>query len=87
MVGIAPHVAAGQEGTVSKKQWRDLTPGRKVGVVVVGAAQVALTAAAFRDLLKRPADEVNGPKLAWGLALLVNWVGPLSYFAKGRVIS
>ncbi|MCC2314352.1 PLDc N-terminal domain-containing protein [Cellulomonas xiejunii] len=70
-----------------KKKWRELRRGQRVGVAVVGAAQVALTAAAYRDLVKRPAAQVNGPKLAWGLALLVNWVGPLAYFAKGRVTS
>ena len=68
-----------------KKQWRDMSAGQRAGVVVVGAGQVALAAAAFRDLAKRPAEQVNGPKLAWGLALLVNWVGPLAYFAKGRL--
>lgn len=68
-----------------KKKWRDMTAGQRTAVVVLGAGQVALTAAAFRDLAKRPAAQVNGPKLAWGLALLVNWVGPLAYFAKGRL--
>lgn len=67
------------------QHWKDLSTGRKVGVVVVGAAQVALTAAAFRDLVKRPAEQVDGPKLAWGIALLVNWVGPIAYFTKGRL--
>jgi Phospholipase_D-nuclease N-terminal len=70
-----------------KKKWRELRRGQRVVVVVAGAAQVALTAAAYRDLVKRPAAEVNGPKIAWGLALLVNWAGPLAYFAKGRVTS
>lgn len=70
-----------------QQKWREMSGGRRALVVVVGAAQVALTAAAFRDLARRPADQVNGPKLAWGLALLVNWVGPLTYFAKGRVSS
>lgn len=67
------------------QHWKDLSTGRKVGVAVVGAAQVALTAAAFRDLVKRPAEQVDGPKLAWGIALLVNWIGPIAYFTKGRL--
>ncbi|WP_448631018.1 PLDc N-terminal domain-containing protein [Cellulomonas soli] len=66
------------------RRWKDLGAGRRVGIVVMSAAQVALAGAAFRDLVRRPADEVDGPKLAWGLALLVNWVGPLAYFLKGR---
>ncbi|MBD7917525.1 PLDc_N domain-containing protein [Cellulomonas sp. Sa3CUA2] len=72
---------------LKQKKWREMRRGQRVVVAAVGAAQVALTASAFRDLVKRPADQVNGPKIAWGLALLVNWVGPLAYFAKGRVTS
>ncbi len=52
--------------------------------MVLGLAQVTLTATAYRDLARRPADQVEGPKLAWGLAILVNWVGPIAYLAKGR---
>ena len=72
---------------MAKKRWSELSGGRRVGVVVVAAAQLALTAAAYRDLVKRPADQVNGPKAAWALAIAVNWVGPLTYFAKGRAAS
>ena len=68
----------------TKRRWKDLSTGQKVTVGVVGAAQVTLTAAAYRDLVRRPADQVNGTKLAWGLALLVNWVGPIAYFLDGR---
>lgn len=68
----------------TKRRWKDLTKGQKIAVGVVGAAQVTLTAAAYRDLLRRPAEQVNGTKIAWGLALLVNWVGPIAYFLDGR---
>lgn len=65
-------------------RWSELSTSRKVGTVVAGLAQVTLTAVAYRDLARRPAEEVNGPKVAWGLAILVNWVGPITYLAKGR---
>lgn len=65
-------------------RWSELSTSRKVGTVAVGLVQVTLTAAAYRDLARRPAEEVNGTKLAWGLAILVNWIGPIAYFAKGR---
>lgn len=68
----------------TKRRWRDLTKGQRIAVGIVGAAQVTLTAAAYRDLVRRPAEQVNGTKLAWGLALLVNWVGPIAYFLDGR---
>ena len=68
----------------TKRRWKDLTKGQRIAVGVVGAAQVTLTAAAYRGLVRRPAEQVNGTKLAWGLALLVNWVGPIAYFLDGR---
>ncbi len=68
----------------TKRRWKDLTKGQRIAVGVVGAAQVTLTAAAYRDLVRRPAEQVNGTKLAGGLALLVNWVGPSAYFLDGR---
>src|SRR5690606_41791478 len=68
----------------NKRRWKDLTRGQKIAVGAVGAAQVTLTAAAYRDLLRRPAERVNGTKLAWGLALLANWVGPIACFLDGR---
>lgn len=67
-----------------KTHWKDLSTKRKAGFAVVSLTQIALTAAAYRDLVKRPADQVEGPKFVWGIALLVNWIGPLAYFAKGR---
>lgn len=66
------------------KHWKDLSGGRKLFVALVTTAQLALTVAAYKDLIQRPEKEVEGPKLAWGIALLVNWVGPIAYFAKGR---
>ena len=67
-----------------KPHWKDLNSKRKTGIVLVSMAQFALTAAAYRDLIKRPADQVDGPTVAWGVALLVHWIGPIAYFAKGR---
>ena len=69
-----------------KTHWKDLNSKRKTGIVILSLAQVALTTAAYRDLAKRPAEEVDGPKLAWGIALLVHWIGPIAYFAKGRKV-
>lgn len=65
-------------------RWSGLSTGRKVTTVLLTAAQLTLAAAAYRDLSRRPAALVNGPKAAWGLAISVNWVGPIAYFAKGR---
>ncbi|HWK93413.1 MAG TPA: PLDc N-terminal domain-containing protein [Luteimicrobium sp.] len=67
-----------------KKSWSELSGGKKALVVIVSLVQISLTVAGYRDLAKRSADEVEGPKLAWGVAMLANWVGPIAYFAKGR---
>ncbi|MEV7960746.1 PLD nuclease N-terminal domain-containing protein [Oerskovia paurometabola] len=67
-----------------KKSWSEFSGGKKVVMVVVSLVQITLTVAGYRDLARRPADEVEGPKIAWGVAMLANWVGPIAYFAKGR---
>ncbi|MFD1375365.1 PLD nuclease N-terminal domain-containing protein [Micrococcus antarcticus] len=40
--------------------------------------------AALRDLYKRPAEQVKGPKPAWAAASMINFLGPIAYFAFGR---
>jgi Phospholipase_D-nuclease N-terminal len=34
--------------------------------------------------LIRPSEQVRGSKKLWAMAALVNFVGPLAYFAFGR---
>jgi hypothetical protein len=69
-----------------KKQltWKGLDTGRKAGVLVTGAVQMALAATAWRDLSKRAASQINGPKGLWAVIIAVNWVGPIAYFIGGR---
>jgi hypothetical protein len=67
-----------------KKSWSDLTPFQRRLVVVGGAVEAVLTTVAARDLARRPADEVRGPKPAWAAAFIVQPVGPLAYLAVGR---
>lgn len=52
--------------------------------MAAGAVEIALTLAAWRDMSSRPASRVRGPKRVWALAVLVQPVGPLAYFALGR---
>lgn len=66
------------------RHWRDLSPRQRVGAIVGVSVQLALAAAAWRDLATRPAALVNGPKAVWSLVIGVNFVGPLAYFAGGR---
>jgi hypothetical protein len=66
------------------KRWSDLSPQQRAGGIVSAVIQLALAAAAWTDLAKRPADEVRGPKPMWAVIILVNFVGPISYFVFGR---
>lgn len=70
---------------MTKRKWSDLTSGQKAAIVGLGAAQLALAGAAWIDLARRPAKAVRGPKAVWVLAIAVNFVGPLTYFAVGRL--
>jgi len=69
---------------MSKKKWSHLTVAQKRIIYVAGAAEVVATAAALRDLARRSADQVRGPKTAWVVAFFVQPVGPLAYFAAGK---
>ena len=67
-----------------KKSFKDLSGGQKLRVVVTAAVQIALQTAALRDLKKRPAALINGPKPAWFAASFINFFGPVAYFIFGR---
>jgi hypothetical protein len=69
---------------MAKKKWADLTSGQRKAVVALGVVEVALATAAYVDLLRRPADQINGSKGKWAAVILINFVGPISYFARGR---
>lgn len=62
---------------------KQLSPGTQAAFGVVGLVQVAFAFLAFWDLAHRPSEQVRGPKPAWIPAILVNWIGPASYFLFG----
>ncbi|WP_401000177.1 PLD nuclease N-terminal domain-containing protein [Agromyces sp. GXQ0307] len=66
------------------KQWSDLSRGQQVRGIVTGVIQLALATAAWTDLAKRDADDVNGRKWIWAIVIAVNFIGPISYFLFGR---
>lgn len=68
----------------SNKKWSDLTPLQRKVVVVGGAVELVLTTYAGRDLARRPAELVRGPKALWFLVFGVQPFGPLAYLAVGR---
>jgi hypothetical protein len=69
---------------MAKKRWADLTVSQKRAIYVGGAVESVITVAALRDLVRRPADDIRGPKAAWVLSFFVQPFGPLAYFAAAR---
>lgn len=70
---------------MARKRWSDLSDREKTAILVMASVQISLAATAWIDLARRPAELVRGPKPAWALGIAVNFVGPISYFAFGRL--
>jgi len=64
--------------------WSELSPTTRVAIVAGGLAELVVTSIALRDLVRRPAALVRGPKLLWFLGLFVQPVGAPLYLAVGR---
>jgi Phospholipase_D-nuclease N-terminal len=60
-----------------------LDPAQRRWILLLGAVQTGLLAAALHDLARRPAAELTAPKPVWVAACFVNIVGPLAYFLLG----
>jgi hypothetical protein len=67
------------------QRWREMSSRRRTLTVVLGVVQVSLAVAAWVDLKRRPASQIRGPKQRWAAVISVNFVGPLFYFARGRI--
>lgn len=69
---------------MTERQWRDLSTTQQTGIIALGAAQVALAVAAWVDLARRPARQVNGRKGVWAVVIAIDFIGPIAYFTRGR---
>ena len=65
-------------------RWANLSDGQRRLLIAAATAEVTLKVAALIDIQRRPADQIRGPKALWRAAMVVNLVGPLSYFTIGR---
>ena len=68
----------------NKQKFSGISVPARIGIVVAGTLQVTFAFLAFWDLGHRSADEIRGPRLAWVPAILVNWIGPATYFLFAR---
>lgn len=64
--------------------YRGLSPAARVGVWAALALELALIVAAQRDIHRRPANRIRGPKALWRVVATQNVVGPAAYYAFGR---
>ena len=63
---------------------RDIAPGGRAALGILGLIQAAYAFLAFWDLSHRPAKQVHGPKLVWSAVIFINWIGPTAYFYVHR---
>ena len=70
-----------------KIKWQDMSTRRRAFVVAAAVVQISLAVSAWTDLARRRSSEVRGRKSFWASVIGVNFVGPLSYFRWGRVMS
>ena len=71
--------------THHKRTWSEMGAGRRAVSVVLIVVQLTMAICAWRDLARRDATQVRGPKWRWALAIGVNFFGPIAYFRRGRV--
>ncbi len=73
-------------GTMAKqkKRWAEFSPAGRIVVAALAVLQVLLAGAAWADLARRDAAQVNGSKRAWAWGIAVNFAGPVAYFLRGR---
>jgi hypothetical protein len=66
------------------KRYRRLSPAARRAVWVLLAFEAVLIAATERDIQRRPADRIRGPKLLWRAVATQNVIGPAAYFGLAR---
>jgi hypothetical protein len=69
---------------VTQKRWSEYSPTARTAIGLGAVVELVVTAIALRDLIRRPASEVRGPKALWGLGLFVQPVGSPLYLFIGR---
>jgi hypothetical protein len=68
----------------SRVRFSELPRRRQAGIIMLGTVQLGLLIAAERDIQRRPAALIRGPKTRWRFLCLINFLGPVSYFTFGR---
>ena len=61
-----------------------LSPAARRALWALAALEMVLIGAAERDIQRRPAEKVRGPKLLWRAVATQNVIGPAAYFVLGK---
>ena len=67
-----------------KRRWSDLSPRQRTAIVLGAIVELIITSIALRDLVRRPREQVRGPKIVWLATFFVQPFGPILYFRVGR---
>jgi hypothetical protein len=67
------------------QRWSELSERQQTAILLAASVQLSLAATAWADLATRPTELVNGRKAVWAAIIGVNFVGPITYFARGRL--
>jgi len=68
----------------TREQWNAMPTWQRAGMIALVPIEIAATTVAVVDLVRRPRDQVRGPKFLWWPALAVQPFGPLAYLALAR---
>jgi hypothetical protein len=66
------------------RRWSDLSPQQKKIVVIAVVLNAIIASFTWRDLRRRPADLVRGPKFFWRVWSSLNTTGSVAYWLVGR---
>jgi hypothetical protein len=61
-----------------------LSPRSRVGLWILLGIEAVLIVVTQRDIQRRPAANIRGPKLLWRAIATQNVIGPALYFTIGR---
>lgn len=75
-------MARNKTGTPSRR-WNALSTRQQTAVLTLASVQLSLAATAWIDLVRRPANQVNGRKGVWAAIIAINFAGPTLYFLRG----
>ena len=69
---------------MSSRTFTEMSTPTKVLLGALAAVQVGLLGAAHWDISHRDPEDLRGSPMAWRAITLLNFVGPIAYFLRGR---